>query len=135
MLALLPLNPHLGLLANLHAQDSLLVLEVLPNNLGLRRCVTPYNVATGFRLKIPWSNDHCVTIPDPDSTFHLAPDPAETVVTIGALDQDSVVAKKLGHGTEDLARARSDLLLNLLLGDYLLLSRLVQPSPDYTLRN
>jgi len=73
--------------------------------LCLQGGVAPDDVAAGFRLEIPWRNDHRVVFPDPDSALHLTSDTAETVVNICTFHQDFVIAEKLSHGFKDLTGA------------------------------
>jgi hypothetical protein len=61
--------------------------------------VSPENVASRIRLKIPRRNQNNITLANPHATFQLASNPAQPLFAVLALHQDSFSAKHFNSYT------------------------------------
>jgi hypothetical protein len=87
--------------------------------------VPPEDVAASFELEVPRRYEDDVSYFDPDTSLHLAPDSAYSLVSVCAPDEESIVAQHLGDRTVQLTFPRGYHLTQLAFTeDFLLAQRL-----------
>ena len=75
--------------------------------LDLSLSISEHDVPS-FLLEIPWCDQYSISHLDPDSTFHLATYTTDPRHTVGAFNQDSIIAEQVLDGPVHLAGTRSE---------------------------
>jgi hypothetical protein len=90
----------------------------------LRLRVTPNQIPTLVRLKIPWRHQHHVSFTYPDPPLHLSPNATQTFVTILTFDQNTVITKQLYSHTQNIVCRRNNQLVQFSFTQHFLLTQL-----------